>query len=531
MAVGDVNGDGLDDMIAGGNSQYPAQIFLQQTSGKFIQKNLYAAPTDGATSFKDEGLLLLDADGDGDLDLYIASGGYEAQPGSGVYQDRFYTNDGKGNFTLVKEALPANTTSKLCVRAVDYNKDGKLDLFVSGRVDPWNYPKPVSSFIFRNDSKNGVAKFTDVTSSVAKDLKSIGLVCDALFSDVDNDGWPDLVMAGEWMPITILKNDHGVFKNITPKSNIANEPGWWNTIAAGDFNHDGRTDYIVGNVGLNTFYKASNKYPVFITAKDFDNNGSYDAFPSLFLKDVNGDKQEFPAQTRDDITKQMISLRVKFQNYKSYATATMDSVITPEMRKGALRLKATMLQSCLMRNDGNGKFTLIKLPVEAQMSQLCGITVDDFDGDGNLDVAMSGNDYGTEVNTGRYDAFNGLMLKGNGKGGFTPLSILQSGIYIPGDGKALVKLQGAGGKYLLAATQNKDFMKVFELKQAPKTVKLQPLDMYADIRFKNGKSQREEFYNGESFLSQSGRFMKLSSEMASVIITDNYGHKRSISLN
>jgi len=531
LAVGDVNGDGLEDMVSGGNAKFPAQILLQQSSGKFTQQNLYPASTDVKNNFKDEGLLLFDADGDGDLDLYAASGGYEAQPGSGIYQDRFYLNDGKGNFTLVKEALPINSTSKFCVRAVDYNKDGKLDLFVSGRVDPWNYPKPVSSFIFRNDSKNGVIKFTDVTNSVAKDLKNIGLVCDALFTDFDNDGWPDLILAGEWMPITFLKNEHGVYKNITGKSSMADKPGWWNTITAGDFNHDGKTDYIVGNTGLNTFYKASEKYPVYITAKDFDNNGSYDAFPSLFLKDVHGVPQEFPAQTRDDIVKQMISMRMKFQNYKSYATATMDSVITPEMRKGALRLKVNTLQSCYLRNDGNGKFTMSNLPVEAQMSELCGMTVDDFDGDGNLDVIISGNDYGTEVNTGRYDAFNGLMLKGDGKGNFKPQSILQSGIYIPGNGKALVKLTGAGGKYFLAASQNKDVMKVFELKRPVRSVKLQPMDMFATIQYKNGKTVRQEFYYGESFLSQSGRFFNIDQNMSAVSITDNFGRSRNILLN
>jgi len=530
LAVGDVDGNGLEDIIAGGNSKFPAQILFQQSNGKFIQRNLYAASTDIKNSFKDEGLLLFDADGDGDLDLYAASGGYEARSGSNVYQDRFYLNDGKGNFTLVKEALPINSTSKLCVRAVDYNKDGKLDLFVSGRVDPWNYPKPVSSFIFRNDSKNGIMKFTDVTGSVAKDLKNIGLVCDALFTDFDNDGWPDLILAGEWMPITFLKNDHGVYKNITDKSSIAGKTGWWNTIAAGDFNHDGRTDYIVGNTGLNTFYKASAKYPVYITAKDFDHNGSYDAFPSLFLKDTKGEMQEFPAQTRDDIIKQMIGLRVKFQNYKSYATATMDSVITPKMREGALRLKVNTLQSCFLRNDGNGKFTMSNLPLEAQMSELCGMTVDDFDGDGNLDIAISGNDFGTEVNTGRYDAFNGLMLKGDGKGSFKPLSIMQSGIYIPGNGKALVKLLGTGGKYLLAASQNKDLLKIFEMKKTVHTVKLQPQDMFATIRYKNGKMSKQEFYYGESFLSQSGRFFNIGDNVSSVTITNNSGNSRSIPL-
>jgi len=209
----------------------------------------------------------------------------------------------------------------------------------------------------------------------------------------------------------------------------------------------------------------------------------------------------------------------------------MDSVITPKMREGALRLSANMLQSCYLQNDGNGKFTMFTLPVEAQISQLCGISVDDFDGDGNLDIAMSGNDFGTEVNTGRYDAFNDLILKGNGKGRFKPLSIMQSGIFITGNGKALVKLIGAGGKYLLAASQNKDFLKVFQLKRSVRSIQLQPLDMFATIKYKNGKTARQEFYNGESFLSQSGRSFTLESTMATVSITDNLNRTRNIQLN
>jgi len=208
----------------------------------------------------------------------------------------------------------------------------------------------------------------------------------------------------------------------------------------------------------------------------------------------------------------------------------MDSVITPEMRKGAIRLKANTNQSCYLRNDGNGKFTMIPLPVEAQISQLNGIVVDDFDGDGNLDIALNGNDYGTEVNTGRYDALNGLVLRGDGKGNFKALSILQSGIYIPGDGKALVKLVGAKGNYLLAATQNKDVMKIFELKRPVNTVKLRPADMYAIIKYKNGKTGKQEFYYGTSFLSQSGRFLNIDKTMESVIIVDNYGRQRTIQI-
>ncbi len=527
IAAGDIDGNGLDDLIVGGSSLFPAQLFLQQTDGSFIQKSLYEKTVD-ETKFKDAGLLLFDADGDGDLDLYIASGGYEYEPNTAPYQDRLYVNDGKGNFILDTSALPKNFTSKSCVRAIDFDNDGDLDLFVSGRVEPWNYPKPVSSFIFRNDSKNGQIKFTDVTNEVAKDLTKIGLVCDALFTDFDNDGWPDLILAGEWMPVTFLKNDKGVFKNITASTGISKYTGWWNSIVAGDFDNDGDMDYIVGNLGENSFYKASDKYPVCITAKDFDNNGIYDAFPSLFLPVSQQDthQKEFPAQTRDDVLKQVLSLRARFPSYKSFATAGMDEVLSAEQRKGALRLEANYMKSVYLRNDGNGKFSISPLPVQAQVSVLNGMVVDDFDADGNLDVIINGNDYGTEVSVGRYDALNGLMLKGDGKGNFIAQTILESGIYIPGDGKALVKLRSNNGKYLLAASQNRGVLKLMELKKNTGIINLQPFDVSATVNYQNGKRQKREVYYGSSFLSQSARFLNLDQNVTSIEITDNKGNKR-----
>ncbi|HTD97848.1 MAG TPA: VCBS repeat-containing protein, partial [Mucilaginibacter sp.] len=432
---------------------------------------------------------------------------------------------------LADNALPINHTSKLCVRAIDYNRDGKLDLFISGRVDPWHYPKPVSSMILRNDSKDGHAKFTDVINEVAPALKNIGLVCDALFTDYDNDGWPDLVLAGEWMPITFLKNEHGVFKNATAASGLAGKTGWWNSVVAGDFRHTGRMDYIVGNVGQNTLFKASERYPVYLTAKDFDKNGSYNAITSIFLPDKNGEKKEFPAVGREDMLKELISVKKKFTNYKSYAVATMDEILTPEQKKGALRLMTNTSQSCYLRNEGNGKFTCIPLPNMAQISVLNGMVVDDFDGDGNLDVMINGNDFGTEVGVGRYDALNGLMLKGDGKGNFKPQSILQSGIYIPGNGKALVKLQSNSGNYILVASQHRDTLRMFELKRKVNNIRLLPDDESVIITYKNGLKQKQEVYYGSSFLSQSGRFITVNNDAKQVQITNSNGRSRSISFN
>ncbi len=528
LAAGDVDGNGFDDIVTAGNYFNGPQLFLQQPDAHFKKRSLLATADETHLNTRDEGMLLFDANGDGSLDVYIASGGYKYANNNQFYQDRLYLNDGKGNFTRDSTALPANYTSKLCVKAMDYNKDGKLDLFVSGRVDPWKYPKPVSSFIFRNDTENGKTKFTDVTKEVAPDLLNIGMVCDALFTDFDNDNQTDLILTGEWMPVTFLKNENGKFKNVTQTTGISHKTGLWNSIVAGDFRHTGRTDYIVGNIGLNTLYQASNEHPVFITAKDFENNGGYVPIISLFLPDTKGNLAEFPSVGRDDIIDRIPSLKKRYDTYKPFATATMSDIFPAAVMKDAQRMKATMLQSCYLRNEGGGKFTMIPLPKEAQVSALNGMVADDFDGDGNMDVLMNGNDYGTEVSIGRFDALNGLLLKGNGNGGFTPLSIMQSGIYIPGNGKALVKLLSGKGTYLVAASQYKDALKVFQLKRTIKPVSINPTDQYAIIKYKNGTTEKKEFYYGNSFLSQSARFFDVTTTMANVTIIDNKGQTRQV---
>jgi hypothetical protein len=330
------------------------------------------------------------------------------------------------------------------------------------------------------------------------------------------------------MPIQFLKNDKGILKNITPESGISQFTGWWNSISAGDFDNDGDVDYIVGNLGLNSLYRADENHPVRAYAKDFDNNGIYDLITSLYLPDQTGQKKEFPSETRDDLLRQINAMRKKFPSYRSFAEADMDQVLSKEDRKGALILEANHFQSCLLRNEGHGKFTLISLPVEAQLSVLNGMVVDDVDGDGNLDLVLNGNDYGTEVATGRYDALNGLLLLGDGHGQFEPKSILQSGIFIPGNGKALVKLRSAKGHCLLAAAQNRGRLKILELKKDLRLLPLQPGDAGALIRFRDGRIQKREIGYGSSFLSASGRFLNLGDGIQSVEIIDNKSNKREI---
>jgi hypothetical protein len=272
---------------------------------------------------------------------------------------------------------------------------------------------------------------------------------------LDNDGWTDLLLAGEWMPVTILKNEKGSFHNSTEEAGIKGELGWWTSIVPGDFDNDGDMDYVVGNLGLNSYYRASQQNPVRIYAKDFDNNGSYDAVPSLYLPATAEDpiRKEFPAQTRDDIVKQLVSFKSKFQSYKSFADATFDKLFTPEEMKGVQILEANNFHHSLLKNLGNGKFQLIPLPGITQYSCINGMLAEDFDGDGNLDLLLTGNDYGTEVSVGRYDGCNGLFLKGKGDGNFSPASILSSGWFVPGNAKALVKLRSSKGQLLLAAVK------------------------------------------------------------------------------
>ncbi|WP_431210105.1 FG-GAP-like repeat-containing protein [Puia sp. P3] len=298
LAAGDLNGDGLDDLVVGGNAMNPARVFFQQKSGMFVGRELLAG-LGGAG--KDEGILIFDANGDGRPDLYVSKGGYGPAFDSVGYEDKLYLNDGRGNFSEAVGALPVNHTSKLCVRAADLDGDGRLDLFVSGRVAPGQYPKAVSSYIFRNDSRDGRVKFADVTAEAAPGLRDIGMVCDGLFTDFDGDGQTDLIVVGEWMPVGFFKNMGGRLVNVSGSSGVGDKTGWWNSIVAGDFRHTGRTDYIIGNVGLNSYYQGGERFPVGIVAKDFEHSGAFVAITSLFLPDQDGQKKEYPAFGRDDI--------------------------------------------------------------------------------------------------------------------------------------------------------------------------------------------------------------------------------------
>jgi hypothetical protein len=324
---------------------------------------------------------------------------------------------------------------------------------------------------------------------------------------------------------TIIENDS---VNVLDFSNIYNGGG----VGIGDFNNDGLQDIYftgnMGNLGGNSFYRAGNQRPVSIYAKDFDNNGGYDAIPTLFLKDTFGKFREYPAQGRDNMVEQLPVLKKNFLTYKDFAHADFHQMFPSDKLKDALTLQANNFKTCYIRNDGSKGFAIVPLPVQAQVSSVFGMLAEDVDGDGNLDLIINGNDYGTEVSTGRYDALNGLVMKGDGRGNFAAMSILESGLYIPGNGKALVKLRNEKGNCLISASQNKGPLKIFLLKQNTTQVSIGPFETYALLKMKNGRTRKVEFHFGEGFLSQSGRFLNIDGNIISADIVNNKGNRRTV---
>ena len=450
LAVGDINNDGTDDFFVGGASGFSGAVYTQNKDGHFTKTNNPALDADKI--FEDVDALFFDADKDGDKDLYVASGGNEFAENSPNYQGRLYINNGKGNFTRQKDALPVMNTSSSCVISGDYDNDGDLDLFVGGRIISEKYPISPRSYILQNNA----GKFTDVTTALCKGLETPGLVCDAIWTDFNNDKKLDLIVVGQWMQITMLKNTGKTFENV----GLKNTNGWWNCITECDFDADGDMDYVVGNLGLNSRIKASDKQPAFVVANDFDKNGSTDAVMSIFF----GDKS-YPIHQRDQLLDQVRELRKKYLRYEPYSNATIYDIFPKQKVDSSLVLISTNFATSIVENLGDGSFKIIPLPMEAQFAPTNGILCGDYNNDGKTDILLAGNSYAPEIETGRYDAGTGLLLSGNGKGYFVPSKIKESGFFADKNVHSLKMLRSAKtGKELILVGNNNERLQLFRKK-------------------------------------------------------------------
>ncbi len=440
MATADVNGDGLPDIYIGGSEGNAGALFIRNKSHYFRQSNQAAIAADSAS--EDTDATFFDANGDTKPDLYIASGGYDDySENSPLLADRLYINDGKGNFVRKKDALPSNFGSKSCVRPYDIDGDGDMDLFVGGKVVPGKWSLSCKSSIYIND---GTGKFTDETNKWNRSINRIGIVTDAVWADVNNDKKKDLIVVGEWMAPTIFENDGNTLVASAMNDSLVNKKGWWNTIIACDFDKDGKVDILIGNHGLNTQLKASQKEPLQLYDTDIDSNGSAEPVLTSYIAG-----KAYPFAAMDDITAQIPSLRKTFYDYSSYSDATIETIIPAKQLSSLQPLEVSVLATSYFKNTGS-HFIQKKLPIEAQYSPVYNILNIDINNDGYDDLLLFGNNAYNRIRLSKQDANHGIVLLNDGKGNFSYVSQLKSGLTIRGD----VRSSSVVNNHLLVGCNN-----------------------------------------------------------------------------
>ncbi|MGH1434586.1 MAG: VCBS repeat-containing protein [Lewinella sp.] len=447
-AKADVNGDGLEDMYLGGAAGQTGTLFLQQANETLIAAPSQPWQQDAAS--EDVNAHFFDADGDGDQDLYVISGGNDFAEGSAALADRLYINQGNGQFAKSNK-LPVMKISGGVAVSGDVDNDGDLDLFIGGRQVPEKYGYPAESYLLRND--NG--QFVDATKEVFPDNSKLGMVSDAIWLDVDEDQDLDLIVVGEWMPITIFKNEGGKLSDQTVTSELENTRGWWNRIVAADLDGDGDQDLVVGNVGKNIKFKASKDKPFKAYINDFDENGTNDVYLAYY--DRNG--KELPVRGRQCSSEQMDFVLEEFPTYHDFAQASVEDVLAGRM-DGAVSLEAYEFSSVILRNNGNGGFSIEKLPAIAQSFPVFGIVARDWNADGIMDLVLAGNYYEREVETTRSDAGIGLTLIGQEDGSFKALPAYETGMYAYYDVRNLLQLEN-NNKPLLVIVNNNEGAQVY----------------------------------------------------------------------
>jgi enediyne biosynthesis protein E4 len=460
ITTGDINNDGADDFFIGGGFNFSGNIFSQQKERSFLSKNL----TDSIKMQEDMDCVLFDADNDGDADLLVTCGDILYEENSVYYRPRLYINNGKGDFSLKINAIPvAVTTIAGCVSAGDYDSDGDLDLFIGGRVSK-RYPMPASSFILQNSK--GV--FTDVTAKVCPVLQKAGMVTSAVWTDFNNDKQPDLVVAGEWLPVRFFKNDHGSLQEVTEATGLTQMNGMWRSLIAADIDNDGDTDLVAGNLGLNCQYRVNAAEPMQLFATDLDGNGTIDPVFFYYIKDKDGKKRSFPGVSRSQLSDQVPAIKKQFLRHKDYAHASFADIFKGKPKENILELYCDETASCWLENLGNGKFSKHLLPAEAQFAPVNALICDDLDNDGFKDLLLAGNEYQADVVTGRYDASYGCFLKGNSQKTFVSLPSRQTGFVIKGDVKDMALMRLSGGEKIIVIAVNNDSLRVFGVGSVPK---------------------------------------------------------------
>jgi hypothetical protein len=450
VAAGDVNGDGRTDIYVGGSRDVAGALMVQQPSGKFVATNDAVFNADKAS--EDGGSLFFDADGDGDLDLYVCSGGNEYSASSFALANRLYINDGKGKFSRSPQVLPTSKfESTSVVAAADFDQDNDLDLFVGTRLAPMQYGVPVSGYVLRND---GRGTFSDVTSEVAPGLLNLGMITDATWQDIDGDKDKDLIAVGEYMAITIWKNDAGKLSR-TEQPSLLKSEGWWNRLAAGDIDNDGDIDLIAGNHGWNSRFRADANHPVCMYVNDFDQNGTVEHVLCTFQNE-----RLYPLALRHDMIAQIPSLKKKYLKYESYRDQAISDIFEPAVLEKAIRLEAFELGSVVLINDGNGIFSKRLLPSEAQTSPLYALVLTDVNGDGNLDLIAGGNQYRAKPEVGRYDASFGLYMQGDGRGNFACVPNRLTGLRVEGEVRDVALINIAGKPVIIFARNNESLLTI-----------------------------------------------------------------------
>jgi len=446
-------------VYVGGAREQAGRLFIQRPDGRLAPTSDGLFAQDALS--EDVGALFFDANGDHRPDLYVVSGGSEYLAGAAALEDRLYLNDGGGRFHKAVGALPPERLSGSRVVAADYDGDGDQDLFVGGRVVPGSYGIDPPSMLLRND---GAGHFSNVTATDAPELEHVGMVTDAAWQDVDGDGRVDLVVVGDWMPITIFRNAGGGKLERLKAPGLENSSGWWNRIVAGDFTGDGRVDFVVGNLGLNSRLHASPAEPTTMYVKDFAKSG----FPVQVLASYN-EGRNYPIATRDDLIKSLPFLEKRFPSYRDYALQTVEQVFSEGELRGAVVKRATSFATTLVKNNGDGSFSMIPLPVEAQLAPIYGILAGDFDGDGKTDLLVGGNLDAVKPEIGRLSASYGLFLKGDGTGHFSALRARDSGFFVPGQTRDIARARTALGDLYLVA-RNDDTVLAFRATHRERTV-------------------------------------------------------------